>query len=511
MDDDSYKLNNTSVNAIKDADTIINMINKYKKDWWSENKSKSSSGWTAKQKEAHHNANLLRQRLAEVDTQNTEDVQELVKRNGSTTNYSGQWEAYQYKRQQTKIATKSKAISAKQEEQGNDWSKSAHGGNVRKKAKENLEELQNMDKVTKEEYNRLYKLGSMLKYAQENGRNILEGEIVLKEEEFKKEFRDGTTYDKRDLELNHLNGMYWEAYMASKSKYFKGGSYEGIQMYSSSGNGASMTEMQYYAKYRHVMSLPEYVNLTGGFRDERIHGMTSDEKVQVIGMMAGAGVTAIAIAEVAPVIITHAIMKGSIGLNKGLNLINNSHLGKGFNNLMNNGGFQVAYAGGAVGQGAVVSQGLSVALESDVSMGLTNVALYSNFTNEFGATFDAIKNMNSSGMTPEEPVIPSRSSAFRQAKRDAGVPVNQQPEKVESVEMRSGEHEGNHVIKDEQGNIIYTREYHFTNNSGQKIIIQEHTAGHTKGGQGAHFNVRPIDNTRTGNVDGTLDHYHFKP
>nr|WP_214826158.1 HNH/endonuclease VII fold putative polymorphic toxin [Exiguobacterium algae] len=75
--------------------------------------------------------------------------------------------------------------------------------------------------------------------------------------------------------------------------------------------------------------------------------------------------------------------------------------------------------------------------------------------------------------------------------------------------MRSAAHEGGHVIKDSKGSVIYTREYKFTNRYNQKIIIQDHSAGHLKGGQGPHFNVRPFENTRTGSVPVTLDHYPF--
>ncbi len=105
--------------------------------------------------------------------------------------------------------------------------------------------------------------------------------------------------------------------------------------------------------------------------------------------------------------------------------------------------------------------------------------------------------------------LPGRNGAFRQAKRDANIPVNQKPQEVKSVEMREAEYEGGHVIKDENGNIIYTREYTFTNKNGESIVIQEHSAGHTKGNQGPHFNVRPADDTRTGKVPGTKDHYPF--
>lgn len=67
---------------------------------------------------------------------------------------------------------------------------------------------------------------------------------------------------------------------------------------------------------------------------------------------------------------------------------------------------------------------------------------------------------------------------------------------------RTADYEGGHVIKDSKGNVIMTRKYHFTNNSGDKIIIQDHSAGRTKGGQGPHFNVRPADKPPTGKVEG---------
>ncbi|WP_081299744.1 HNH/endonuclease VII fold putative polymorphic toxin [Gilliamella apicola] len=65
----------------------------------------------------------------------------------------------------------------------------------------------------------------------------------------------------------------------------------------------------------------------------------------------------------------------------------------------------------------------------------------------------------------------------------------------------------------ENGEPILTREYHYTNRSGEHIVIQEHSIGHpvATSGHGAdpHFNVRPIENTRTGSVSGTHGHYNF--
>ncbi|MCO1604046.1 DNRLRE domain-containing protein [Desulfosporosinus nitroreducens] len=106
-------------------------------------------------------------------------------------------------------------------------------------------------------------------------------------------------------------------------------------------------------------------------------------------------------------------------------------------------------------------------------------------------------------------LLQGRNGALNQAKRDAGILRSQHPDAVESVPMKSAPHEGGHVIKDANGNVIYTREYYYTNQDGKNIIIQEHSAGHPKGGQGPHFNVRPIENPRTGSVPGTNAHYPF--
>jgi len=103
----------------------------------------------------------------------------------------------------------------------------------------------------------------------------------------------------------------------------------------------------------------------------------------------------------------------------------------------------------------------------------------------------------------------SRRDAFRQAKRDADIPMSQKPTKVERPFLEDGY--GNLVMKN--GQPVTFREYHFKNNKGETVVIQEHSLGHTKAtpqhGADPHFNVRPIDNTRTGSVPGTHGHYNF--
>src|SRR5699024_7570010 len=101
----------------------------------------------------------------------------------------------------------------------------------------------------------------------------------------------------------------------------------------------------------------------------------------------------------------------------------------------------------------------------------------------------------------------SRNGAFNEAKRDAKIPRGQQPDIVKKEPMRHADHEGGHVMKDSNGHVIYTREYHYTNQDGKKVIIQDHSAGHSKGNQGPHYNVTPSENPRTGKVPDTKDHY----
>jgi hypothetical protein len=111
-----------------------------------------------------------------------------------------------------------------------------------------------------------------------------------------------------------------------------------------------------------------------------------------------------------------------------------------------------------------------------------------------------------------EASLPSRRGAFRKAKRDAGIPQGQQPDAVVTPKMTD---RWDNPILDAQGRPIKTREYEFTRPDGQKIVIQDHSAGHQfgqggVGDQGPHFNVRPADRRRTGQVPGTQGHYSFQ-
>ncbi|QVN23351.1 RHS repeat-associated core domain-containing protein [Burkholderia pyrrocinia] len=122
------------------------------------------------------------------------------------------------------------------------------------------------------------------------------------------------------------------------------------------------------------------------------------------------------------------------------------------------------------------------------------------------------------GLTP----CPGRRGAFRQAKRDLGIPLNQQPDKV--LNQKAGQMgQYNQVMMtgsdgspalDKNNQPIWTREYQFTRPDGSVVLIQDHAAGHYfgeagVGDQGPHFNARPCENPRTGKVPGTQAHYPF--
>lgn len=73
---------------------------------------------------------------------------------------------------------------------------------------------------------------------------------------------------------------------------------------------------------------------------------------------------------------------------------------------------------------------------------------------------------------------------------------------------------GDPVLNTSTKQPIWTREYQYTRSDGSKIVIQDHSVEHQYGqggigDQGSHINIRPSNNTRTGSVPGTLDHYDF--
>ena len=107
---------------------------------------------------------------------------------------------------------------------------------------------------------------------------------------------------------------------------------------------------------------------------------------------------------------------------------------------------------------------------------------------------------------------PGRKGAIKKAKKDAGIPRGQQPQRVEKVAMTD---KFGNTVKDKSGKPVMTREYHYESPDGKKVVIQDHGSGHQfgepggVGDQGPHFNVRPASDTRNGKVPGTAEHYPF--
>ncbi|SEP83996.1 RHS repeat-associated core domain-containing protein [Pseudomonas cuatrocienegasensis] len=104
-----------------------------------------------------------------------------------------------------------------------------------------------------------------------------------------------------------------------------------------------------------------------------------------------------------------------------------------------------------------------------------------------------------------------RSGALGSAKRDLGIPRAQHPDAVTKVPMTN---RGGTSVLGLDGKPVMTREYTYTRPDGTKVVIQDHSAGHQfgqkgVGDQGPHFNVRPPENTRTGSVPGTQNHYSW--
>ena len=103
----------------------------------------------------------------------------------------------------------------------------------------------------------------------------------------------------------------------------------------------------------------------------------------------------------------------------------------------------------------------------------------------------------------------SRREAFRQAKRDADIPLTQNPSALTRPNLL--DENKRPIIKG--GSPLETRQYEYRNNRGEVVLIQEHSLGHKKATQGhgaePHFNVRPAADEWTGHLPGTHGHYNF--
>jgi RHS repeat-associated protein len=110
--------------------------------------------------------------------------------------------------------------------------------------------------------------------------------------------------------------------------------------------------------------------------------------------------------------------------------------------------------------------------------------------------------------------LPSKEEALAQAKTDAGIPLDQEPDDVRIVPLTD---KFGKQILDENYQPIFTEEQDYLMPDGSIVTIQDHQTGHQFGEEGGvgdqppHFNVRPGDDTRTGVVPGTQSHYPYDP
>jgi RHS repeat-associated protein len=488
-------------------DQLIGYIDASKTTWWA---AQNNSNLTAAQKKAvqdyaHANAERFRAELAELERGN-ETVEQLVKQSGDD---AGTWEGYKLAKVEEKIQNKSETIYEEQRNEARamadrNWFQKTFG------ISNYDSQYDELDKVTLQELNKLYKLQAEYAMAVELGRNVFEKEIQLNEDEFKIKQKPGqivkTDFDTRDIQLNVLNGVYFERFKKD-IEYHVRQEYAVFDYYN----------YEHYKDNRYKMfgstdegTWADYLNQRGPVVDMSfisIAGTTWEEEGQAIIRAAELGIA------MYMTMVMGADMLSMAG--QTFNYYAAVFNSQGYYATMPTFDVTVSASGQAALAGSrtisisipyVETYGLEAALSSTIN--------FATFSDKFtammadgvgsGGGFDPFDKGGSNGE------LPSRNVALNQAKRDAGIPSSQQPEKVESVPMRAAPHEGGHVLKDANGNVIYTREYHYTNSRGQKIIIQEHSAGHMKGGQGPHFNVRPEENPRTGSVPGTQDHYPFE-
>ncbi len=133
-----------------------------------------------------------------------------------------------------------------------------------------------------------------------------------------------------------------------------------------------------------------------------------------------------------------------------------------------------------------------------------------NYVDPSGYSCESKSNVYA-GVGEANTAFASRKQAFNQIKKDLDIPSSQQPISQKMIPLTDAN--GNRIL-DANKQPIMSRELTYEVN-GKKIVIQDHSAGHDFGeggigNQPSHFNVRPADNTRTGKVEGTQDHYYFE-
>jgi RHS repeat-associated protein len=135
--------------------------------------------------------------------------------------------------------------------------------------------------------------------------------------------------------------------------------------------------------------------------------------------------------------------------------------------------------------------------------GQRSLSTFTNAVSEnFSSNVSALKNKITSVFSK------TQHEATNEAKKDAGVPTSQQPSSQKTVPVTDSN--GKQIVTD--GKPQTSRETTHTTGDGKTVVIQVHGQGHTYpdgGTVGPHVNVRPVEDTRHGTVDGTKPHYPF--
>lgn len=105
----------------------------------------------------------------------------------------------------------------------------------------------------------------------------------------------------------------------------------------------------------------------------------------------------------------------------------------------------------------------------------------------------------------------SRRDAFRGAKESAGIPVSSQPISTYREPLR----DGNKIVRNPDGSPVMTRNYVYNHPQHGRVVIKEHSKGHSSfQGQAAynpHLNVGKFngEGQKATNISGISGHYLF--